>query len=231
MERMQTTKLRNNTFTQLLAIGGLAIGVATSIPAAPAQAVLLNTGQIAFQGGTGNFFEDVVPGVGDTFSVNFNPLGQTFVSQATGSFTSSFPLLGSNAITPSTGNFTYTALNSTPTSFNYTLNSNLPFNFTNFPDPVNLTIGAGSTFNGSLNTNGGLNFRLTNSIGSSFSNASGSVIAPVIEFGFGDIPGGNGGGYQLASTPVPEPFTIIGTIVGGTAAFRMRKKLSAGNKK
>jgi hypothetical protein len=28
-------------------------------------------------------------------------------------------------------------------------------------------------------------------------------------------------------TAVPEPFTIIGTIVGGTAALRMRKKLAA----
>ena len=29
------------------------------------------------------------------------------------------------------------------------------------------------------------------------------------------------------STAVPEPFTIIGTLVGGTAALRMRKKLKA----
>jgi hypothetical protein len=48
----------------------------------------------------------------------------------------------------------------------------------------------------------------------------------------------NGSGNQFAmdnfvfnepivsgSTSVPEPFTIIGTIVGGTTAFRMRKKL------
>lgn len=33
-----------------------------------------------------------------------------------------------------------------------------------------------------------------------------------------------------ASTSVPEPFTVIGTLVGGTAALQMRKKLkSAGN--
>jgi hypothetical protein len=30
-----------------------------------------------------------------------------------------------------------------------------------------------------------------------------------------------------ASTAVPEPFTIIGTLIGGTAAVRMRKKLKA----
>ncbi len=33
-----------------------------------------------------------------------------------------------------------------------------------------------------------------------------------------------------ASTAVPEPFTIIGTVVGGTAAIRMRKKLKSVDK-
>jgi hypothetical protein len=33
------------------------------------------------------------------------------------------------------------------------------------------------------------------------------------------------------STQVPEPFTVIGTLVGGTAAFRMRKKLKSVNGK
>jgi hypothetical protein len=32
------------------------------------------------------------------------------------------------------------------------------------------------------------------------------------------------------ATAVPEPFTIVGTLVGGTAALRMRKKLKATNK-
>jgi hypothetical protein len=33
------------------------------------------------------------------------------------------------------------------------------------------------------------------------------------------------------STAVPEPFTVIGTLVGGTAAFRMRKKLNSSKDK
>jgi hypothetical protein len=37
--------------------------------------------------------------------------------------------------------------------------------------------------------------------------------------------------YNVAAVPtptaVPEPFTIIGTLIGGTSAFRMRKKLKA----
>lgn len=32
---------------------------------------------------------------------------------------------------------------------------------------------------------------------------------------------------NLVGTPVPEPFTIIGTLIGGTAALRMSKKLGA----
>ncbi|WP_373542583.1 PEP-CTERM sorting domain-containing protein [Chamaesiphon sp.] len=46
------------------------------------------------------------------------------------------------------------------------------------------------------------------------------------------LSGGNivaaGQPYNLpASTAVPEPFTIIGTLIGGTAALRMRKKLKS----
>jgi hypothetical protein len=36
--------------------------------------------------------------------------------------------------------------------------------------------------------------------------------------------------YSSPATAVPEPFTIVGTIMGGTAAMRMRKKLKSGNK-
>jgi hypothetical protein len=41
-----------------------------------------------------------------------------------------------------------------------------------------------------------------------------------------------GGISQLAggATAVPEPFTVIGSIIGGTAAFRMRTKLKSSNK-
>jgi hypothetical protein len=37
-------------------------------------------------------------------------------------------------------------------------------------------------------------------------------------------------GPDPVSTAVPEPFTMIGTLVGGSAAFRMRKKFKATNK-
>ncbi len=37
----------------------------------------------------------------------------------------------------------------------------------------------------------------------------------------------NGTVGQASATDVPEPFTIVGTLIGGTAALRMRKKLKA----
>ncbi|MCY7337321.1 MAG: hypothetical protein LH613_14090 [Chamaesiphon sp.] len=41
----------------------------------------------------------------------------------------------------------------------------------------------------------------------------------------------NGGAASFgAVVAVPEPFTVIGSIIGGTAAFRMRKKLKASTK-
>ncbi len=38
-------------------------------------------------------------------------------------------------------------------------------------------------------------------------------------------------GISVDAVAVPEPFTIIGTIVGGTAALRLRKKLAKSTKK
>ena len=41
---------------------------------------------------------------------------------------------------------------------------------------------------------------------------------------------GAGNVNTTGSTSVPEPFTIVGTLVGGTAALRMKKKLKFDNK-
>ena len=51
------------------------------------------------------------------------------------------------------------------------------------------------------------------------------------EFGaFTTTIDGAGNVNPTGSTSVPEPFTIVGTLVGGTAALRMRKKLKFDNK-
>jgi hypothetical protein len=51
--------------------------------------------------------------------------------------------------------------------------------------------------------------------------------------GINDIFSGNFTSFNItpaAATSVPEPFTIIGSLIGGTAAVRMRKKLSNSSK-
>jgi hypothetical protein len=61
-------------------------------------------------------------------------------------------------------------------------------------------------------------------------NSDSATVAQQVAFSFSDLPGTGGGDYNILVSPtaVPEPFTIIGTIVGGTAALRLRKKLTAG---
>jgi glucose/arabinose dehydrogenase len=63
---------------------------------------------------------------------------------------------------------------------------------------------------------------------------SDSLFAVDIGTGSGALFSGAGLGrgtvYQIQSAqPVPEPFTIIGTLIGGTAAVRFRKKLTSRN--
>ena len=72
----------------------------------------------------------------------------------------------------------------------------------------------GSAVNGAF-LDGGPNSLVTNSLNSGvpgryiFNARNGTVVVPP------------------PTTSVPEPFTIIGTLIGGTAAFHMRKKLKA----
>lgn len=37
-------------------------------------------------------------------------------------------------------------------------------------------------------------------------------------------------GVSVNAVTVPEPFTIIGTLIGGTAAFRLKKKIEDSSK-
>lgn len=228
MKIKQFANLSSIKTLKIVAISSLAVGVAAAIPAAPAQAVMLNTGELVFQDGTSNFFEDVNPGAGDTFALTFNPGSLAFVTGASGSFSGPFPvtpLAYTIAAAPAT--FSYLGVNALNT-FDYRLTSgNLPFSFTN---GVNLTVANNSIFRGSFNAaTRGVDFAVINSAGSFFSTSDGQFQPDALAFAFGDIPGGTSGSYGVAAS-VPEPFTIIGTIIGGTAAFRMRKKLSSSAK-
>jgi hypothetical protein len=200
----------------LLAIFGLAIGAATAISAAPAGAVALNTGGVTISDGTADFYAAGNPA---SYAVTFNPTLLAFSSGATGSYLPFFPTSGTvNLLSSSTGTF-----NRVGTTETYSLAAPLSFAFSN---GVTLAFDAGSNFLRSNNTNVGVAFASQNLIGRAI-NGSDSVAFQSDAFSFQDAatPGGGGYSFSVSPTAVPEPFTIIGTIVGGTVALRMRKKL------
>jgi hypothetical protein len=88
-------------------------------------------------------------------------------------------------------------------------------------DPVNSLIW-GSYDNGLNNGVAGLGYAYSSQVGWSFIDNWVSNNAP--------NNGQNIFAYQSASTSVPEPFTIVGTLVGGTAALRLKKKLKSAHK-
>jgi hypothetical protein len=231
MKIRQFANLPNIKTLKIAAISSLAIGAATTISAAPASAVVINGGELTFTGGTTNLSSLVRPNAPASFAVDFNqPAALPTVLAATGDFATFFPqtkpaLVAANA-TPST----FSLVSSTPTSFLYQINNPLAFNFGN----ISLNIGQNSTFTGMYNNLGGVDFNLLNGVGVAFVTASDSISTPIktLNFSFGDTGLSGIGTYRISASPtaVPEPFTIIGTIIGGTAAFRLRKKLSSSAK-
>ncbi|WP_373546674.1 PEP-CTERM sorting domain-containing protein [Chamaesiphon sp.] len=229
------TSPKSNSLTQMFAIGTLAIGASVGIAAAPAHAVRLDNGALTFTGATSDFFANASnPSFTVNFSNNIPPI--VSVSSATGDFgTSGFPtntVYGLNS-SPSA---TFTQVGSSNT---YTLNSDLIFAFTN---GTSVKAGNGSQFLRTFNGNS-VGFAASGTVGTTVSNSFGTVNTDSFNMNFNDISSRSGaGGYSvLASTftetptpppttAVPEPFTIIGTLVGGTAAVRMRKKLAVTQK-
>lgn len=210
-----------NNSLKVVAASSLAVGIAAMMPAAPAGAVLLNNGNFSFADGTTDFFNSLGQ---NSYTVNFNNTsGAAFINSATGAFSSTFAPGSTPAVTPSTGTFNLVSGNvfslAAPLSFNFPVNG------------VNVTIDAGSTFTRTFNsTAAGVGFADL-AVGGRVSNADGSVIVQGLSFTFNDNPIPGGGSYSVTLAPtVPEPFSVIGTIVGGTAAFRMRKKLANLNK-
>jgi hypothetical protein len=235
--------LSNKNSIKVVAASSLAIGVAATLPVLPAGAVAINTGTLNFNLTENDFRGDVKTTA--PFDVNFNPSGFASVVGSTGQFSSAslFPTVfptGSNyGITPSTGTFTYSGAGTT-----YRLTNDLNFAFNN---GVTIRVGNGSTFDftqttvsSATNPLGAYNVNILNSLNSFIINGTtpaDSVAIPTSgSLGFvfqatGGTPGGSVGvtAFSTAAS-VPEPFTIIGSIVGGTAAFRMRKKLANINK-
>jgi hypothetical protein len=84
----------------------------------------------------------------------------------------------------------------------------------------------------------GLTNALANNTAAFFGVKSASANITRIEFDTFDIPSGsryfnyaiNGVSIATAATAVPEPFTIVGTLLGAGSALKMRKRFKANNK-
>jgi hypothetical protein len=227
MRIQQFTNTTNIKTSLIIAAGTLAIGSLSVIPAAPAGAVAITNGQLNFSDGTLDFF-NATPGA--NIVVNFNPGNVAFLNGANGSGSTGFNAFFTGApfsllpVTASTGNFSFVSGNT------YRLTNDLNFVFNN---GVTATIGANSTFTNTITTGIPSNsqFSIATAVGALVKTgpaASDSTPLQISTFQFSDAAGVGGGNYSFIATasPVPEPFTIIGSIVGGAAALRMRKKMS-----
>ncbi len=217
---------------KIAAASSLAIGNAAMMPSAPAYAVSFTSGELDFGVTTNPFASRVSPVAGNTFDVNFTPNNSvTILNQPgnapgqLGSFSPTFSP-GSLGVTSATttGSFAFVS------GSNYRLTNDLVFNFANstsFTLRQNSTFVETEIFN-SVGTRTGAGLQLSSNAGSFFSNGGDISNIPTYAFSFTDTGLPSGGLYitQASPTSVPEPFTVIGSIVGGTAAFRMRKKLA-----
>ena len=244
MKIKQLANLPNIKALNIVAVSSLTMGIAASISVAPVGAVTLSPGQqLSFQGDTTDFYP--LASTGANFSVNFFGDGTAKTAGApTGTqLAGIFPPGSSATLTNAPiGNFSY--VSGSGTNLVYQLTNNLTFNFGNIAGTTILTntsytVAQGSLFSSTFNDgNQGVQFS-TNSDGAFFTNNGTNTPALTSLFQFGDIPlvvaGNFAGTYQIIGSPnsptaVPEPFTVIGTLVGGAAAFRMRKKLSSSAK-
>ncbi|WP_310413978.1 PEP-CTERM sorting domain-containing protein [Chamaesiphon sp. OTE_8_metabat_110] len=232
---------RYTNLAQILAVGTLAMGASIGISSAPAHGVALNGGQVVFTGETTGFLElqDAVAGNSFNVTFNFNPdpapgtADNAKVSSASAPFTTYFNQnpngSGSYPLDPQTQTVAFKYVSGDNDGFTYTLDSNLVFAFEN---SVTLTIKNDTRFVGN---NSGTGVSLSNNSPSGAFYSQGTIDTPVkaLSFTLNDITSGSTGGYSiLASTvepvtaSVPEPLTIVGTILGGAAAVRIKRKLT-----
>jgi hypothetical protein len=236
MQTKQLTKTSNSlTAARLFAIGAIATGAA-AFSAVPARAASFSAGQLNFTGLTSDFYTQLTStAVGGNFTIDFNTPGNS-ASILSNNLTVASDANTASSLTPSsfqpisspTGTFT----KNTPTTF--TLSNALSFAF---GSGTTVNIASGNPFSLNFLSGGAVNFGFTNGngIGTILNGADGTT-AQVLSFTISDGSTDGGGNYGIVAGPVdptaiPEPFTIIGTLVGGTAALRMRKKLTGSAKK
>jgi hypothetical protein len=229
---------RRKTFAQLLTISTLSIG-ALSAMIVPAKAISLAEGQVAWTGEVDNFLSLVNPIPGDTIDVTINNTGMgAMVTSATGPFFTTPGLFdqrtpavtgvdGSGVYPINSAAATFLYVSGDSSNYVYELVSNLDFAFIN---GVTLTVVGGTKFRGDLNPGQAANLSTNNGTGSFYTEGGVRTDVTALSFTLNDIGGGKTAGYSIlastTATAVPEPFTIVGTLVGGTVAMRMRKKLA-----
>jgi hypothetical protein len=189
--------------------------------AAPAGAVLLNGG-IGFSDGTLNTL-GTIPG---PITATFNQDGAAIISGVNtfGSFTSLFAPGAKNVLSDTVGLVVFGAT--------YVSTDDLVFNF---GTSGRLVVPTGSAFSVAASSfiTSHSNFTYLGTAGAFITTDSVATPLTITSLNFdvdntplGTVASPNGSYSIVATAAVPEPFTIVGTIVGGTAAFRMRKKLA-----
>jgi len=180
----------------------------------PAQAVSLNNGTGISNPATTITFDDL--GSGDLLTDQYSSLGVTFAGLEVYNTSPGYPnmteLVGFNFANPFLISFTQPQ-------------SQAAFSF--------ITEAGTSTFEALLNDSVVETFFATTDLDSTnnFYGFTGVTFNAIRVTAAGDLGSIDNLQFGTATAqPVPEPFSIIGTLIGGTAAFRIRKKLADANK-
>lgn len=227
-----------NFLQKLAPVGVAAIGAIalTGIGTAPAQAV----GTLGFSGSASDFYMDVEPGAGDTFTVFFSPdssknpfddgIGQTTVGTANGHFVPPFETAPPDYfadVLPVEANFAWVDWVSEDNGvFRYELQNDITFDFLN--EDVQVTWKAGSLFDGEFNDDNGVGF--VEVAGNPRPMVMGISSTDVIadDLVFQDIMPVGGAGYSASvsthGVKVPEPASMLGILVFGGLGLAMKRK-------
>jgi hypothetical protein len=222
-------------FSKLIAISTVSTAACLlSVGTAQAATVVLNFEGVGDLAPVGNFYNG---GAGTNYGIGFSSTALGLVDQDAGG-NGNF----ANEPSPNTIMFFNTGGSATM-NVAAGFDTGFSFFYTTIGSPGSVNVYDG--LNGTGNLLATLVLAATPSIGSgdptgqydvfASTGVTFSGIAKSVDFGgtagnigFDDITLGSasaGGGQE-----VPEPFTIIGTLIGGTAAFRMKKNLKSTNK-
>ncbi|NEO57351.1 MAG: PEP-CTERM sorting domain-containing protein [Okeania sp. SIO3B5] len=196
-----------------------------AVVASPAQAGKF-VGSLAFSNGADDWFSEVTPGAGDTFDIEFNPLGINFVTTQNGFFTPPFDGYPVQGVAPSVGEFEY--VSSSGSEFIYALTNDLVFAYDN---GASVTWEAGTEFMGVFNGLDTIEFQLAKGQGilvmvDGIGETDFSVIAETLQFSDTDAPGGGTYNAQVdLATPIPEPTVLfgLGVVTAGLVTSRRQK--------